>query len=213
MVLHATTSAILFFTPASPVPVVVQLVQKSEPESWLKWLLPTVVQTVVSLASIAAGVLIAWRSFLATSERDHARWALDQKRAEWRELLIVFYEIGKDHFPPYKGEETAQELVSNLQHIQRRLSSLPMQFIFIAQPVSNVERAIEEFVRSSKKTAEEIEYVLLTGKIRRLKLQDAYEGLRNTYLHLVRTARGRAEKDLGIYQRVGKDGFIMEGFD
>lgn len=64
----------------------IQCVQQAVPESWVK-LLPTVVQTVVSLASIAAGVSIAVWSFRKNRQVEHEQWVRDQKKAEWRELL------------------------------------------------------------------------------------------------------------------------------
>jgi hypothetical protein len=77
MILHAASMA---------APLVDQL--------WLKQWIPTA----VSLLSVGIGVWIADRSirknreltlwsFRATSERDHERWILDQKKAEWQELL------------------------------------------------------------------------------------------------------------------------------
>ena len=54
---------------------------------WVKWLLPTIVQTVVSLLSIAAGVGIAVWSFRRNRQTEHEQWVRDQKLGEWRELI------------------------------------------------------------------------------------------------------------------------------
>lgn len=67
-------------------PIVIQCPQ-APPESWVKWLLPTLIQTVVSLASITAGVCIAVASFRANKNAEHEQWVRDQKRAEWSLLL------------------------------------------------------------------------------------------------------------------------------
>jgi hypothetical protein len=45
------------------------------------------VQTVVSLLSIAAGVLIALWSFWRNRRTEHEQWLRDQKLEEWRELI------------------------------------------------------------------------------------------------------------------------------
>lgn len=78
---------------AAQTPVQVEIVQRALPESWVKWLLPTIVQTTMSLASITAGVWIALWSFGATSKRDHRQWLRDQRKEEWKELLINIAEI------------------------------------------------------------------------------------------------------------------------
>jgi hypothetical protein len=79
-------------------PIQIQCVQSADQESWAKWLLPTIVQTIVSLASITAGVSIAVWSFRKNRQAEHEQWTRnrqaarnewvrDQKRVEWRELL------------------------------------------------------------------------------------------------------------------------------
>lgn len=85
MALHAAEMIGLLAGGIQQTPVV-QCVTAA-PESWIKWLLPTIVQTVVSLASIAAGVWIALWSFRSTSKSDHKRRVLDQKKAERGQLL------------------------------------------------------------------------------------------------------------------------------
>jgi hypothetical protein len=98
MILHAASIAAFFVDKLAQAPVQVQCVQQATPEPMLKWLLPTIVQTVVSLASISAGVLIAVWSFkrnrhteyeqwIRNQKAGHEQWVRDQKKAEWRELL------------------------------------------------------------------------------------------------------------------------------
>ncbi|MGB7984846.1 MAG: hypothetical protein WCF54_06770 [Terracidiphilus sp.] len=88
MILHAASIAAFFVDQLTQTPVQIQCVQQSMPESWLKSLLPTIVQTVISLTSIAAGVCIAVASFRANKKTEHEKWIRDQKKAEWKELLI-----------------------------------------------------------------------------------------------------------------------------
>jgi hypothetical protein len=128
MILQAATFIALLVNEVSPNPIVVQCVQPPAVDPGLKQWIPTA----VSLVSIAVGVWIARWSFSVTSERDHKRWILDQKKVEWSELLKALYEVSKDYIPPYKDEETAKELLENVQHIQRRLNNISAQFTFIA---------------------------------------------------------------------------------
>ena len=55
------------------------------PDPWWKWLFQTV-------APVAGGTLIAVWSFHSTGKRDHDRWVLDQKKAEWGALLSAIRE-------------------------------------------------------------------------------------------------------------------------
>jgi hypothetical protein len=89
MILHVVS---LFASLANAAPqqqVPVQCVLQPPPDSWLM----PIIQTVVSLASITAGVCIAVASFRANKRAEHEQWIRDQKRAEWRELLIKIAEI------------------------------------------------------------------------------------------------------------------------
>ena len=98
MILHAASIAAFFMDQLAQAPTQIQCVQQSMTESFLKQWIPTA----VSLLSVGIGVWIADRSirknreltlwsFRATSERDHERWVLDQKKAEWNQLLSAVY--------------------------------------------------------------------------------------------------------------------------
>jgi len=84
MFFHPAALLAFFADQATQAPVVVQCPQAA-PESWVKWLLPTI----VSLLSIAAGVWIAVRSFRRNRQTEHEQWVRDQKLGEWRELISV----------------------------------------------------------------------------------------------------------------------------
>ena len=87
MIFHAASMVALFVDQLVHSPVQIQCVQQTSPESWVKWLLPTVVQTVVRLLSIFAGVGIAVRSFRANKKSEHEQWIRDQKKEEWSALI------------------------------------------------------------------------------------------------------------------------------
>jgi hypothetical protein len=86
MFFHPAALLAFFADQATQAPVVAQCPQAA-PESWVKWLLPAIVQTVVSLISIAAGVGIAVWSFRRNRQTEHEQWVRDQKLGEWRELI------------------------------------------------------------------------------------------------------------------------------
>jgi hypothetical protein len=86
MFFHPAALLAFFADQATQAPVVVQCPQAAL-ESWVKWLLPTNVQTVVSLLSIAVGVGIAVWSFWRNRRAEHEQWVRDQKLEEWRELI------------------------------------------------------------------------------------------------------------------------------
>ena len=83
MILHAASIAAFFVDQLEQAPVQIQCVQQAATESWLKQWIPTT----VSLLSIGVGVWIARWSFRVSSEREHEQWILDQKKAEWKNLL------------------------------------------------------------------------------------------------------------------------------
>jgi len=88
MFFHPAALLAFFTDQATQSPVVVQCPQAA-PESWVKWLLPANVQTVVSLLSIVTGVGIAYWSFWRNRKTEHEQWVRDQKLGEWRELISV----------------------------------------------------------------------------------------------------------------------------
>src|SRR5271157_2009654 len=108
MILHAVSMVAVFVNQQAFEPIVLQCVS-AEPDSWLKWLLPTIVQTVVSLASITAGVAIADWSFRKNRQSEHEQWVRnqqagheqwirDQSKAEWKELMSSIADI-EHHIP------------------------------------------------------------------------------------------------------------------
>jgi hypothetical protein len=103
MMLCAAVTAAFLVDQVAQAPVAVQCVQAA-PEPTLKWLLPTLVQTVVSLVSIGVGVGIAVWSFRRNRQSEHEQWERnqtaeheqwirDESRAEWKLLLAKIAEI------------------------------------------------------------------------------------------------------------------------
>ena len=84
--LHVADLFAFWIQAAQQNPVVVNC-PASAPEPWVKWLLPTIVQTVISLVAIGSGVWIALWSFKKNWQSEHEQWLRDQKMAEWKELI------------------------------------------------------------------------------------------------------------------------------
>jgi hypothetical protein len=154
MALHAAAMMAFFVDQAQQAPVQIQCLA-AVPEPTLKWLLPTIIQTIISLASITAGVLIAlWSfrktkeltewSFRATSEKDHERWVLDQKKAEWKVVLEKTAEVDR----AFQRAESPNPIVS-MHNLMEELPSARLELkkcwsscLFIADVLKSKE--IEE---------------------------------------------------------------------
>jgi hypothetical protein len=122
MILHAASIAAFFVDQLTQAPVVVQCAQASPEPSW-KWL----VQTLSSIIPVAGGVGIAWMAFRWNSRKEHTRWILDQKKAEWRELLdavktceldLAIISVAGDTFPAGLKSE-AKRRAHNVQILFR----------------------------------------------------------------------------------------------
>jgi hypothetical protein len=134
-------------------PIVIQFPQVA-PESWLKWLLPTIIQTVVSLASILAGVGIAVWSFRRNRQSEHEQWVRnqragheewirDQKRAEWRELLDKLNAV---YFPMALAKQSKQALPLEGSQKLFELSQCFSDRVFIDRSIlSKFQSRLEEY--------------------------------------------------------------------
>jgi hypothetical protein len=126
MMIHAASFVAFFVGQLAQATAVVQYAPAA-PEPTLKWLLPTIVQTVVSLLSIFAGVGIAVRSFRANKRIEHEQWIRDQKKAEWKELLAKIAEI--EHETPIIIDP--QQDHQNLESIAQGILPLLRGTIFV----------------------------------------------------------------------------------
>jgi hypothetical protein len=131
MILHAALIAAFFVDQTQQTQCVVQCAQAA-PESGLKSLLPTIVQTIVSLLSIFAGVGIAVRSFRANKKTEHEQWIRDQKKAEWKELLKKAAEIERVlPIVPMPRRDRLSKIVDRLKPAVNRLSVTRASCVFL----------------------------------------------------------------------------------
>ncbi|MGD0729838.1 MAG: hypothetical protein ABR956_01145 [Terracidiphilus sp.] len=195
MMLHVASMAAVFVDQVTQAPIQIQCVQQAAPESWVKWLLPTIVQTVVSLLSIFAGVAIAVRSFRAnrTTEHEqwirnekagHHRWLREQKKAEWREVLDAIKEC-QDSLPLVSLLEDGTPVSKDVlpaYHRVRKLQQILYDRLFIDQTtIAPLMSAFLDVSEQSKKAM-------------------AGEGFKYAiaYAAFVDKARKAAIKDLGV---------------
>jgi hypothetical protein len=202
MILHAASIAAFFVDQLVQAPVQIQCVQQSTPESWLKWLLPTIVQTVVSLLSIFAGVGIAVRSFRANKKAEHdqwvrnqqaghEQWVLDHKKAEWAELLASIRDC-EDSLPLVDLRRGATAQVStNIPALEkvRKLQQILGDRLFIDS--TTMAPIITAWVR-------------VTESSKSLRDDKPLEIYVLEYNDFVETARKTARKDLNVEELTTK---------
>jgi hypothetical protein len=130
MTLHTVAAVGLFVQTAKQL--------ASAMQDWGKW-----IPTAVSLLSIGIGVWIADRSiratrhltewsFRATSERDHERWILDQKKSEWSQLLRSVAEVHRVlRVVSTTGKERAELIAESLKPAVHELVIAQANCIFL----------------------------------------------------------------------------------
>jgi hypothetical protein len=163
MILHAASIAAFFVDQVAQAPVQIQCVQQAVPESWLKSLLPTIVQTVISLTSITAGVCIAVASFRANKKTEHKKWIRDQKKAEWSQLLESVANINRTvYLGKTMNREIEEGLKNELKPAIRELSVALANCIFLEKFRLNSEKGkkVTEFIKSANITSNKISTLL-----------------------------------------------------
>lgn len=155
MILQIASYVASLVNQAAQTPLVVQCPQVP-PDPWWKWLLPTIVQTVVSLLSIGAGVAIAVWSFRRNIRTEHEQWLRDQKRNEWRELLRSTAEIQRVlRMQTMKVGERAREIAEKLKHAAHELSITGTSCIFLHAFFSDAEKGTRfySFLKEADETS------------------------------------------------------------
>lgn len=161
MSLHAAAMMAFFMGQAQQAPVQIQCVQQAAPDSWVKWLLPTIVQTVISLASITAGVWIAVASFRANKKAEHAQWVRDQKKAEWSALLHGVANVFHiTNFTTSIGwnREIADRIATELEQALEEISIACANCIFLENFRQNKEgdKKVNEFLKNTRLQAQKL---------------------------------------------------------
>lgn len=191
MIIDAASIAALFLDQLAQVPVVVQCVLPPKVDPGLKqW-----IQPILNLVSIVAVIGIAIWSFGATSRKEHRRWILDQKKAEWKELLSFLHNVGEDCLPPHKNGDTADELIGRLHSAHRRLDGLELQFVLIGRSLDEMQ--IDGLVQLLGDGGATLEAARISRRSE-TRLPEEYNRVREVFYNLARALRARADLDLGL---------------
>lgn len=145
--LHAVSMTAMLVGQIAQAPIVVQCGPPTS-DPWWKWLLPTAVQTVVSLLSIGAGVAIAVLSFRKNRKSEqnqwvrnqraaHIQWIRDQKQAEWGALMRGLADTYK-YFSHFSEKSKIESLSGNERAILRTLDEISMPFVFIMETLREI---------------------------------------------------------------------------
>ena len=166
MILHAASIAAFFVDQLAFESIVLQYTQ-AELESCVKQWIPTA----VSLLSVGIGVWIADRairktkeltewSFRVTSERDHERWIVDQKKAEWQELLRAASHIRRVVSLGLENSETRAQLIrEGLKPAVQELEVSAANCVFLSDFLGDEVKSkrFYSFLRDADLNAEKID--------------------------------------------------------
>ena len=206
MILHAVSMVVFFVDQVTQAPVVVQYVVSPNADPGLKqW-----IQPILNLVSIVAVVGIAIWSFGATSRKEHRRWVLDQKKAEWKELLRKAAEIERVlPMVSMTPKERAVNISDGLKQAVRELSETTASCLFLLEFFRNSEKLTKflTFIHAayeaelSISSLRGIQGIDLTreeqGKIF-LDMMDKTKEITDKYFDFIHWLRNEAAKDLKI---------------
>lgn len=206
--LHLVSVAALFMEQANQVPTVVQCAPPTPEPLW-----KSLLQTAQIIIPVAGGVLIAWMAFQWNSKREHKRWVLDQKRAEWSQLLRSVAEVQHVVRVVSTTEKERAELIAErLKPAIHELVIAQANCIFV-RALSADTRQREKFflfLAEADLISEKISGLLslirvplegstTTEKIAQLtQIQELTKGISDKYFEFQQWLRQEAAEDLGI---------------
>jgi len=216
MVLHAVSMAAFFVDQLAQAPVQVQCVSNAGQDPILVRLLFDAVPSIFALG--IAALIFYWNG-----GREHKRWVLDQKKAEWKELFSAITEIPKEFPPIYvtelltigKEEMMANELANKWNEIEHKIDVIAMMpFIFIAQKLIDIkfDEAWKDFKKKASKDIPSMPKLIQNRALKQLYTsmkefqtgpdyrdpKSVYCDLMAEYERIVKTMRSHAEADLNI---------------
>ena len=177
------------------------------PDPWWKW-------TFQSVIPVAGGTLIAVWSFVQNRKTEeqqwnrnqhaaHEQWILDQKKAEWRELLKVTSDIENAIPAVSKLQDRYDSVSQDLPKMLSLLLGTRGSCIFIAEVLDRQDVADEfdKFVRTAAGAAEFLQGFnasIETDPGVRESCRNKYLEIREAYLHFHLWLKTEARKSLGI---------------
>jgi hypothetical protein len=159
MIFHAVSLIAALVGELVQAPIHVQCVLEQAHDPWWRWLLPTIVQTVVSLASITAGVLIAVWSFRKNRQSEHERWIRDRKIEEWKDLLSAAAEYEQLMPAGQPGSATIHAVRNDILLLCDRIVHQSARTLLIAPTLSaqKVRSTVFGIIQATEKAIGRIE--------------------------------------------------------
>jgi hypothetical protein len=198
MILHAASMTALFVDQVTQAPAVVQCVLPANADPGLKqW-----IQPILNLVSILAVVGIAIFSFGATSRKEHRRWLLDQKKAEWKELIKTASEIESVIPLTLRIQEGYDSASMFLPQKIAQLSGIRESCLFLGDILHRKENldAFSEFTTLAALVSENLQgfnsQTETNPDVRQLN-RTQYKGIHDAYLKFCSHLRTEAQRDLG----------------
>jgi hypothetical protein len=218
MALHAAAMMAFFFQQATQPQCAVQCVQAAGRDQLWARLFFAAIPSIFALG--IAALVFYWNG-----GREHKRWVLDQKKAEWKELFSAITEVQKEFPPIYeteslaigKEEKMAEELANKWNEIEHRIDVIAiMPFIFIAQKLIDIkfykdwkdfkEKASKEIPSMPKLIGNRAQKQICTSTpMKQYQTGSEYRDPKSVYCDLldeygriVKTMRSHAETDLNI---------------
>jgi len=178
MILHAISMIASLIQETPQPPCVVKCVANSGQDPLLSRLIFAAIPSIFALG-------IAWLVFVWNGHKEHKRWILDQKKAEWREILDAIKTC--EDFLPVTGEswkQVSEEVKLEAYERTRNVQQLFYDRLFVDH--SAVERILSRWNAIN-------ELIMREDIVPALKYRSAY-------IELVEFTRGAARKDLGIQE-------------
>lgn len=214
----------ILFDTVSQTPVVIQCAQAVPEPEWKIWL-SALAPWIGPLLSGVVSIYVAWKVFCWQGKKDHDRWVLDQKKAEWKELFSAVTEVQKEFPPIYetesltigKEEKMAGELANKLNEIEHRIDVIAiMPFIFIWQKLIDIKfyKNWKDFKEKASKDIASMPKLIENRALKQIytstPMKDRQTGseyrdpksvycdLLDEYARIVKSMRSQAEADLKI---------------
>jgi hypothetical protein len=189
--------AAFFIDQMAYAPVMIQCAQSAPEPEW-KWWLGALAPWVGPLLSGVVSIYVAWKVFRWQGEKDRKQWTLDQKKAEWREILTVCNDIDEQYLTPYRQDETLDALIERVRGLHGRVRSLSCKYVFISDTLNSEPLRFSDYTQGIEQTVERLEALRFT-KHADIRIPEEYNNLRSGFQGFVSQIGTSAQVDLGIW--------------
>jgi hypothetical protein len=196
--IHPINSIAVFFVDQTQqAQCVVQCIQAAPPPEW-KWWMGALAPWVGPLLSGVVSIYVAWRVFRWQGEKDQHRWTLDQKKADWRDILTVCNEVDEQYLPTYREDETLDALIERVRGLHSLVRSLSGKYVFISDTLNSEPLRFNDYTQVIEQTVERLEALRFT-KHANIRIPEEYNNLRSGFKGFMSRLGTSAQVDLGIW--------------